>query len=118
MSGCNPFAFHAGDCVLGITDGLVGFFAAVVFGLPIWLIVAIAIVGLGVAYRFGGWPAVGAALFGYGVLWGKQLSRHGDEPVETELDPRDRVSPFRPRIKRAAKRTPPRDDGPPQSLSS
>ncbi len=39
---------------------------------PWWAWIAIAVAGIGAAYRFGGWPAVAALAFGYGVLWGSR----------------------------------------------
>lgn len=46
---------------------------------PWWAWLAIAVAGIGAAYRFGGWPAVAALAFGYGVLWG---SRRGPTKPE------------------------------------
>ncbi len=42
---------------------------------PWWAWLVIAIAGLGVAYRLGGWPAVAALCFGYGVFWGGKLAK-------------------------------------------
>lgn len=47
---------------------------------PWWAWLVIAVAGLGVAYRLGGWPAVAALCFGYGVFWGGKLAK----PVSTE----------------------------------
>ena len=52
---------------------------------PWWAWIAIAVAVAGAAYRFGGWPAVAALMFGYGYLWAKRPSER--EPVEN-LDPR------------------------------
>ena len=47
---------------------------------PWWVCVLLAIAGLGAAYRFGGWPAVAALCFGYGVFWGARRPPRSKEP--------------------------------------
>lgn len=61
---------------------------------PWWAWIAIAVAGLGVAYRLGGWPAVGALLFGYGWAWGRYGDRQ-DAPHE-HVSGRDGAPPVRP----------------------
>lgn len=54
---------------------------------PWWAWIALAIAGLGAAYRFGGWPAVAALAFGYGVLWGARRAPQ-DKPPKPAAPPR------------------------------
>lgn len=39
---------------------------------PWWAWLTVAVLGLLIAYKIGGWPLVAALCFGYGVLWGRR----------------------------------------------
>lgn len=55
---------------------------------PWWAWIAVAVAGLGVAYRLGGWPAVAALVFGYGWAWG----RYGDGAPGRPTDRHEHVA--------------------------
>lgn len=87
--------FDIGCHVQSSLWGLVGL-------VPWWAWVAIAVAGLGVAYRLGGWPAVAALVFGYGWAWGRYgdaaPGRPGDRPTDRHehVAGRDADPPQRP----------------------
>lgn len=70
MQGCGLFGFDLSMCAWSLASGLAGI-------VPWWAWIAMAVAGVGVAYRIGGWPAVAALAFGYGVLWGGRVARGG-----------------------------------------
>ena len=64
-------------------------FWAIIGTVPWWAWIALAVAGVGVAYRLGGWPAVVALAFGYGVLWGGRMARD-DRRVDAPHEPAPR----------------------------
>lgn len=74
--GCPDF----GALLTGAFDAAVAFLAASFYGLPMWAILAVVLVLLGVAWRWGGLPGLAAAAFGLGFLLGRKP--HEPEPHE------------------------------------
>lgn len=93
MNACDFSAFSkfdVGACLHQLAFGWVPDWFWLV--LPWWPWVVI-IGGLGMAYRFAGWPGVVAFATGIGFIFGRQSVKHSD-PVE-HVDGKDAAPPVR-----------------------
>jgi len=70
-----------------------GAFWGLVNAVPWWVWLVVAIAGAGAAYKLGGWPAMAALAFGYGMFWG-----HKTASTEERLPDPD--TPRKPKKKR------------------
>lgn len=72
MNACNPLHFDGGACASALFGGTLDALTGWVWGLPVWLLIGLAIVVLGFAYRQVGLPGLAAAALGIGVLIGRR----------------------------------------------
>lgn len=89
--------------LLDLTCHLQGAFWGVVNAVPWWVWLVAALAGLGVAYKLGGWPAVAALAFGYGLFWGRKSVSTDDQYAHPD--------PRAPKVKPPRKKRPTIFDG-------
>lgn len=109
MIGC---FLDPGPCIAAAVSSAVWF----VLGFFTIQVLVAMFVGSILGAKFGWAGPIGLALAIIARMGGWSETRRDADPVETDMDTSDRVSPFRPR--KTAKRSPPkRDSGPPPSLT-
>lgn len=84
MGSCNPFSFDAGDCASGLFGAAIDAITSAVFGLPVWALLVLAAVLLGIAYKQGGVTGLAAAAAGIGYVLGRRSVKvaHPGNPTQ------------------------------------